>query len=56
MLAGENRPRLSISGVQEKYSLVIQANDLRLPTLGERAQYILKPVPAGGVQLPVRQR
>lgn len=45
-LAGENRPRLPISGAQEKYSLISEHTELRLPVLGERTQYILKPVPS----------
>ena len=37
--------RLSISGVQEKYSLVLDKTILRLPEPAEAGQYILKPVP-----------
>ncbi|MBO0934061.1 type II toxin-antitoxin system HipA family toxin [Fibrella aquatilis] len=42
---GQRVPRLSISGVQEKYGLVRQETVLRLPTGNEQTQYILKPVP-----------
>ncbi len=41
----ENRKRISISGVQEKESLVLDKNHLRLTHVGEQGTYILKPIP-----------
>jgi serine/threonine-protein kinase HipA len=41
----ENRKRISISGVQEKLSLLLEKNRLRLTREGEQGTYILKPVP-----------
>lgn len=41
----ENRKRISISGVQEKLSVVLEKNILRLSKEGEQGTYILKPVP-----------
>ncbi len=41
----ENRKRISISGVQEKLSFVLEKNILRLTKEGERGTYILKPIP-----------
>ncbi|MEX0771420.1 MAG: HipA domain-containing protein [Balneolaceae bacterium] len=41
----QNRKRLSISGVQEKVSLLLEKNTLRLTEEGEQGTYILKPVP-----------
>jgi serine/threonine-protein kinase HipA len=41
----ENRKRISISGVQEKLSMVLEKNVLRLTTQGEQGTYILKPIP-----------
>jgi serine/threonine-protein kinase HipA len=41
----ENRKRISISGVQEKLSFILDKNLLRLTRLGEQGTYILKPVP-----------
>lgn len=41
----ENRKRLSISGVQEKVSMVLEKNELRLTREGEQGTYILKPIP-----------
>ncbi len=41
----ENRKRISISGVQEKLSLLLEKNLLRLTKEGERGTYILKPTP-----------
>jgi serine/threonine-protein kinase HipA len=41
----ENRKRISISGVQEKLSLVLDKNKLRLTREGEQGTYILKPIP-----------
>lgn len=40
-----NRKRISVSGVQEKLSMVLDKNELRLTNAGERGTYILKPVP-----------
>jgi serine/threonine-protein kinase HipA len=42
----ENRKRISISGVQEKLSLLLEKNQLRLTKVGEQGTYILKPIPA----------
>jgi len=44
----ENSLRLSISGVQEKFSVVLEKNKLRLANDGERGAYILKPIPGTG--------
>lgn len=44
----ENRKRMSISGVQEKFSVLLEKNKLRLINEGERGGYILKPVPSAG--------
>jgi serine/threonine-protein kinase HipA len=41
----ENRKRISISGVQEKISLILDKNKLRLTEEGEQGNYILKPIP-----------
>ena len=41
----ENRKRISISGVQEKLSLILDKNKLRLTEEGEQGNYILKPIP-----------
>jgi len=41
----ENRKRISISGVQEKLSCVLDGNILRLTKAGEPGTYILKPIP-----------
>lgn len=41
----ENRKRISISGVQEKLSVVLDKNILRLTNKGEQGTYILKPIP-----------
>lgn len=41
----ENRKRISISGVQEKLSLLLDKNKLRLTHEGEQGTYILKPIP-----------
>ncbi len=41
----ENRKRISISGVQEKMSLILDKNKLRLTKEGEQGNYILKPIP-----------
>lgn len=44
----ENKSRISISGVQEKFSVLLEKNKLRLVNEGERGTYILKPIPAVG--------
>ncbi|MDP2089759.1 MAG: HipA domain-containing protein [Flavobacteriaceae bacterium] len=44
----ENRKRMSISGVQEKFSVLLEKNKLRLINEGERGTYILKPIPSVG--------
>lgn len=44
----ENRKHLSISGVQEKFSVLIEKNKLRLIKENERGTYILKPIPNVG--------
>lgn len=44
----ENSKRMSISGVQEKFSVVLEKNKLRLIQEGEQGQYILKPIPNVG--------
>ncbi len=41
----ENRKRISISGYQEKLSLLLEKNQLRLTREGEQGTYILKPIP-----------
>lgn len=40
-----NRQRISVSGMQEKLSLLLDGNRLRLTEAGERGQYLLKPIP-----------
>ncbi len=47
----DNRKRISISGVQEKLSLLLEKNVLRLTNEGEQGTYILKPIP-GDVRNP----
>ncbi len=47
-LFDENRKRMSISGVQEKFSVLLDINKLRLIQEGEHGQYILKPIPFAG--------
>ena len=44
----ENRKHMSVSGVQEKFSILLEKNKLRLVNEGERGTYILKPVPGAG--------
>ncbi|MCB0482625.1 MAG: HipA domain-containing protein [Flavobacteriales bacterium] len=41
----ENRKRISISGVQEKLSLLLDKNKLRLTKENEQGTFILKPIP-----------
>lgn len=43
----QNRKRISISGVQEKYSVILDKNNLRLTEEKEQGTYILKPKPHG---------
>ncbi len=50
-LFDENRKRISISGVQEKFSILLDKNKLRLIEEGERGSYILKPIPNVGKNL-----
>lgn len=47
-LFDENRKHISISGVQEKFSVLLDKNKLRLINEGERGTYILKPIPGAG--------
>lgn len=54
----ENTKRLSISGVQEKFSVLLEKNKLRLIQEGEQGQYILKPIPNVGkktAQMPANE-
>lgn len=44
----ENQSRMSISGVQEKFSVLLEKNKLRLTEEGESGTYILKPIPNDG--------
>ena len=44
----DNRSRMSISGVQEKFSVILEKNKLRLIKEGERGTHILKPIPSAG--------
>ncbi|GAB1857359.1 HipA domain-containing protein [Flavobacteriaceae bacterium MHTCC 0001] len=44
----DNQKRMSISGVQEKFSVLLDKNKLRLISEGEQGQYILKPIPNVG--------
>ena len=44
----ENRNRMSISGVQEKFSVLLDKNKLRLINENEQGTYILKPIPGAG--------
>lgn len=47
-LFNENQKRISISGVQEKFSVLLEKNKLRLINEGEHGTYILKPIPNAG--------
>lgn len=51
ILFEENQKRISISGVQEKFSVLLDKNRLRLIEEGERGTYILKPKPKHGKNL-----
>lgn len=42
----ENKKRISISGVQNKYSMIVKDGELNLTPAGEQGRYILKPKPA----------
>ncbi len=44
----EESRRISISGVQEKYSILLDKNILRFAREGEKGTYILKPIPSFG--------
>lgn len=44
----ENQKRISISGVQEKVSIVLEKNQIRLAREGEQGTHILKPIPRYG--------
>ena len=44
----DNRKCISISGVQEKFSVLLEKNKFRLIKEGERGNYILKPIPSAG--------
>ena len=44
----DNRKRISISGVQEKFSVIQEKNNLRLIGEGEHGSHILKPIPSIG--------
>lgn len=44
----DNRTHASISGVQEKFSVVLEKNKLRLTYEGEKGTHILKPIPGAG--------
>lgn len=44
----ENRNSMSISGVQEKYAVLLDKNKLRLIHENEKGTYILKPIPGAG--------
>ena len=45
----ENRKRMSISGVQEKFSVILVKNKLKLVAEGEQGTHILKPIPTATV-------
>jgi serine/threonine-protein kinase HipA len=54
----QNRKRMSISGVQEKFSVLLEKNKLRLINDGEHGRYILKPIPSVGTrteQMPANE-
>jgi serine/threonine-protein kinase HipA len=42
----ENATRMSISGVQEKFSIIQLKNKIRLTKEGEQGTHILKPIPS----------
>ena len=43
----ENASRISISGVQEKFSIIQLKNKIRLTKEGDQGSHILKPIPSG---------
>ncbi|WP_461632561.1 HipA domain-containing protein [Labilibaculum euxinus] len=47
-LFDDSRRHISISGVQEKYLVILKKNKLRLTKEGERGTFILKPIPSFG--------
>lgn len=47
-LFNDNRKRMSISGVQEKFSILLDKNKFRLINEEEQGEYILKPIPSAG--------
>lgn len=54
----DNVVHISISGVQEKFMVLLDKNKLRLTHVGERGAYILKPIPAvnkNADQLPANE-
>ena len=54
----DNQLRMSISGVQEKFSVVLDKNKLRLINEAEQGKYILKPIPNIGkspTQMPANE-
>ncbi|MFP4095822.1 MAG: type II toxin-antitoxin system HipA family toxin [Cyclobacteriaceae bacterium] len=58
VLFAENLKRVSISGVQEKFSVLLEKNKLRLVNEGEVGRYILKPIPRmvkNGAQMPANE-
>ncbi|MEK6482320.1 HipA domain-containing protein [Catalinimonas sp. 4WD22] len=58
LLFAENHKRISISGVQEKFSVLLEKNKLRLVNEGEQGQYILKPIPypvKNAAQMPANE-
>jgi serine/threonine-protein kinase HipA len=57
-LFNENKSTISISGVQDKYSVVLDKNKLRLANEGEKGTYILKPIPTvekNAAQMPANE-
>lgn len=54
----ENQKQISISGVQEKLSMLLDKNKLRLIRRGEQGTYILKPIPRylkNAIQIPANE-
>ena len=54
----DNQKRISISGMQEKFSMLMVKNELRLIKEGEQGTYILKPIPHVGTrrdQMPANE-
>ena len=47
-LFDNSRKQMSISGVQKKFSVLLDKNRLRLINEGEQGEYILKPIPGIG--------